>query len=129
MRPTPDFREPNEILANSLLDMDYVELLTVEESFQIGDKLVVVPDFPLPDGCWNDLAGDVRVITPSGDEFMAVAQLTLSHFNIRDPSVAAAKRWRVVLRLSDLSKEHVPVGSRVLGSPSLVDAVTQGNAI
>ncbi|WP_159274460.1 hypothetical protein [Variovorax boronicumulans] len=108
--------------------MDYVELITVEDRFHIGNKLVVVPDFPLPDGRWSDLAGDVRVITPDGHEFMAAAQLTLAHFNIRDPSVTAGRRWRVVLRLSDLSKEQVPVGSRVLGSSSLANAVTQGNA-
>lgn len=128
-RPIADFREPAQILATSLLDMDYVELLTVEERFQIGDKLIVAPDFPLPRGRWSDLAGDVRIITPGGDEFMALAQLTLAHFNIRDPSVAPGRRWRVILKLSDLSKEHVPVGSRVLGSAYLVDAVTQGDAI
>ena len=127
-RPTADFRAPVEIPVNLLLDMDYVELITVEDRFHIGNKLVVVPDFPLPDGRWSDLAGDVRVITPDGHEFMAAAQLTLAHFNIRDPSVTAGRRWRVVLRLSDLSKEQVPVGSRVLGSSSLANAVTQGNA-
>jgi hypothetical protein len=110
--------------------MQYTQLLTVEERFQLtDDMLVVVPDFPLPKGRWSNLTGEVEIVPPNGNKFAAVAELTLAHFNIRDPAAGAEKRWRVLLKLPGLRKELVPVGSRVLASVSLVEAVTQGNAI
>lgn len=110
--------------------MDYIELLVVEERFQLtSDMLIVVPDFPVPKGRWTDLEGDVEINTPDGDKFIAAARLTLAHFNIRDPDVIAEKRWRVLLKLPGLSKEQIPVGSRVFGPAALVEAVTRGNAI
>lgn len=105
-----------------------VELLTVEDSFQIsGRGVVVVPDFPLPEG-WEDRRGMIVVVTPDGRQYDATARFSRSHFEIRDPNVAADKRWRVVVLLPDGKKEDLPVGSRILVSREVRDALVPSSA-
>lgn len=102
--------------------MDLVELLTVKDHFALsGRGLVVIPDFPLPNGQWKGLSAQVVVVRPDGSELKVNAQIEPSHFNIRDPDVSAAKRWRVVVSLQGVTKDGVPIGSRLMVSRELRD--------
>ncbi|MGK6309779.1 hypothetical protein [Variovorax sp. DT-64] len=61
--------------------MKPIELLTVEERFQLsGIGLTLVPDFPVRDG-WKNVAEQVLVVAPDGKKFAAQAQLNMMHFN------------------------------------------------
>jgi hypothetical protein len=103
---------------------DRVELLTVEDRFQLsGVGLVLVPDFSVPDG-WRNIEETVQLCRPDGTMLEAVAQLNMTHFNIRDPKADLDKRWRIVVRLPAVEKGQVPVGSRLL-----VSADTRGRVI
>jgi hypothetical protein len=106
--------------------MQRVELLTVQERFQISWGLTLLPDFPIPGGRWKNREERVLVVPPDGDEFEAPAQLNMVHFNIRDPEASADQRWRVVVSLLSVEKERVPIGSKVFVSPEVKDAVLVG---
>ncbi len=109
--------------------MERVELLTVEECFQLSHVgLVVVPDFSVPCGRWKNFSETVVVIRPDGREFEANAQFNMSHFNIPDPDVSVDKRWRVLVSLPDGKKNEVPIGSKILVSRETRNAVLIGNA-
>ena len=108
--------------------MSRVELLTVADSFQlVGRGVVVVPDFSVPDG-WKNRTESVMVAKPDGQEYEATAEFSVSHFNIRDPHVPIDRRWRVVVVLPDRTKDELPVGSRILVSPEIRDAILPHNA-
>jgi hypothetical protein len=110
--------------------MTKVELLTVEDRFQLsGVGLTVVPDFPVPKG-WANVSAVVTVVTPNGEEFDAVAQCNLTHFNFRSTDAMASidRRWRILLSLPDVLKERVPVGSRIFVSKSVRTAVLGENS-
>jgi hypothetical protein len=103
--------------------MKRVELLTVEDSFQItGRGVVVIPDFSVPNG-WKNRTEVVVVRKPDGQQYEATAQLSMTHFNISDPDVSIDKRWRVVVLLPDRKKEELPIGSKILVSEKVKDAI------
>lgn len=100
--------------------IEQVELLTVEERFQLsGIGLTLVPDFPVRDG-WKNVVEQVVVVAPDGQEIAAKAQFNMVHFNFGNaPTEEQRKRtWRVVVSLLDVEKVAIPIGSRVLVSPS-----------
>ncbi len=103
--------------------MNAVELLTVEDSFQIsGRGVVVVPDFSVPDG-WKNRTATVVVEKPDGQQYDATAQFSISHFNIADPKVSIDMRWRVTVLLQDWNEEDLPAGSRIIVSREIRDAI------
>jgi hypothetical protein len=65
----------------------------------------------------------VSVVRPDGAEFEATAQLNLAHVNIRDPKTPMDSRWRVVVAMPDRKKDELPLGSRILASAELRDAL------
>ncbi|TKT69071.1 hypothetical protein [Aquamicrobium sp. LC103] len=108
--------------------MDQVQLLTVEDSFQIsGQGLVVLPDFPSPPSNWRGGSEMATVVKPDGSRLTAHLNLFTAHFNIRDPQVPLEKRWRIVPTFPDLQREDVPIGSQVLVSASVVEAIKRAN--
>jgi hypothetical protein len=104
--------------------VERVELLTVVERFQItGVGLVLAPDFSVPEGKWRNRVEQVLVVTPQEQEFEALAQFNLTHFNILDPAAPLDRRWRIMVALPAVLKEQVPVGSKVFASPEVRNAV------
>jgi hypothetical protein len=104
--------------------MDQAELLTVEDTSQIGGfGLVLRPDFSVPNGRWAERSGPALVVRPDGERLEVTARFGLSHFNISDPTVSIDRRWRVVLSLPNCTKEQVPVGSKILVSQEVRDAI------
>jgi hypothetical protein len=104
--------------------MDRVELLTVEDCFQIeGFGLVLRPDFSVPNGRWAEVTEPVIVVRPDGEKFETAARFGLSHFRISDPAVSIDRRWRVVLSFPNAAKDLVPVGSKILVSHEMRDAL------
>lgn len=96
--------------------MELVELLTVEERFQLSSiGLALLPDFPVRDG-WKSISEEVLVLPPGGEEFTAQAQFNTTHVNFGSAPTEEqrARAWRVVVSLVDVDKAAVPVGSRVL---------------
>lgn len=97
--------------------MKRVELLRVIERFQLsGIGLAIAPDFPVPVG-WKNQHEKILVATPT-EEFETIAQVNMTHFNIRDINVDVDKRWRVVVSLPDVLKEHVSIGSKFTSAAS-----------
>ena len=107
--------------------MSVVELFTVDDCFEIGDRVVIRPDLSVPNGRWKDRTDKVTVMTPDGKQFETTAEFNLSHFNISDPSVSIDRRWRVVLSLPGRTKNELPVGSKVLVSQEMRDALFPKN--
>jgi hypothetical protein len=103
--------------------MERVELLTVEDSFQItGRGLVLVPTFCVPNG-WKNRTGPLVVVRPDGQQYEATAQFNMVHFNISDPNVPLDKRWQIEVVIEDRKKDELPIGSRILVAPDLKDAI------
>ncbi|WP_414665141.1 hypothetical protein [Horticoccus sp. 23ND18S-11] len=103
--------------------MRRVHLLSIEDRFQIGPAVYLVPDFSVPRDKWADAAETVAVMRPDGSEFEVAARFHMAHFNIRDPAVPLDKRWRIIVSFPDRKKEDFPVGSRVLVSPEIRDTL------
>jgi hypothetical protein len=104
--------------------MDPVELLTVEDTFQIGGfGLVLGPNFSVPNGRWAECSGPALVVRPNGERLEVTARFGLSHFNISDPTVSIDRRWRVVVSLPDCTKDQVPIGTKILVSQEVRDAI------
>ena len=101
-----------------------VELLTVQDCFHIsGRGVLVVPDFSVPGGRWVDREETVVVVKPDGHDFEAAARFNLAHFKIPDPKVSIDRRWRVTILFPDKTSEDVPVGSKILVSREIRDAL------
>ena len=113
--------------------MERVELLTVEETFWLGRSgammLVLHPDFSVPKGGWKSIKEKVVIVRPNGCEIEATAEITLQHFNIKDPTVPIDKRWRVGLYLTDAKEEDAPIGSKILVSRGVRDAILPTNVV
>jgi hypothetical protein len=113
--------------------MQRVELITIEDTFWLAGNgvqlLILRPDFSVPAGGWKDITQKVTIVTPDGNEIEATAEITLQHFNIREPEVSIDKRWRVGLYLTDAKKDDVPIGSKVLVSQVVRDALHPSNTI
>ena len=104
-----------------MMETDRELLMTIEDLFQIEHLgLVVVPDFSVPDGKWSDQTHMVTIEPPSGERFDTEAVFGLSHFNIRDPEVSIDRRWRVTVRMPEMLKEQIPIGSKVFTSAEIV---------
>lgn len=108
--------------------MDKVELLTVEHAWlAVPEVLLISPSFPVPwddnGHGWQDRTETVAVVTPDGGQLEATAQINMTHLSIRDPEVPWQARWRVRLWLTDRTEEEVPVGSRILVSPDVREAL------
>lgn len=98
------------------------ELLVITGTFQIpGVGLIVIPDFPVPAGGWRSLSETATIIRPDGHKFDSQLNLQIAHFNIRDLSVSADRRWRVVPCFRQLTKEEVPLGSHVFVCATTVE--------
>src|SRR5438309_11358347 len=109
--------------------MSSVELLTVEDCFLIeGRGVVVIPDFSVPDG-WKDRTDTVVVMKPDGHRYDATARFSMSHFRMLDPKAPIDKRWRVVVLLLDRKKEDLPVGSKIIVSQEVRDAILPHNVV
>jgi len=103
--------------------MNRVELLTVEDTFQIKRLgTLVVPDFAAPPD-WTNKSEIVTIFKPDGTQYEATAKFHLEHFNISDPAVSIDKRWRVFVCLQEVSKEDIPIGSRVLVSDAIKNSL------
>lgn len=108
--------------------MDKVELLTLEHAWLATPAmLLITPSFPVP---WNDQGygwgnrtEKVIVAPPDGRALEATAQINMTHLSIRDAGIPAKDRWRVKLWLTDRTAEEVPVGSKMLVSPELRNAL------
>lgn len=107
--------------------MSRVELLTVEDCFAIkGRGVVVIPDFRVPEG-WKDCTDTITVTKPDGQQYEVMAQFSMAHFNLIDPNASIDKRWRVVVLLLNGKKEDLPVGSKILVSQEIKEAVLPNN--
>ena len=107
--------------------MSRVELLTVEDSFQIsGRGVVVIPDFSVPDG-WKDRAETVAVTRPDGQVYEAAARFSMSHFRLLDRTASLDRSWRIVVLLLDRQKDELPVGSKISVSQETRDAILPHN--
>ena len=103
--------------------MDQIELLTVEDSFEIsGRGVVLIPDFSVPSG-WKDRVDSVILGMPDGQQIETNARFNLSHFNLSDREAPLDKRWRVVVLLPDWKKGKLPVGSKLLVSAEIRHAI------
>lgn len=63
------------------------------------------------------------VVTLDGRERAASAHVELIHLSSADPR---ARGWRVAVRIPELRKEDVPIGSRIMASEALRDALLLG---
>ena len=73
-----------------------IELLQITDAFQLTNVgLTVLPDFPVPLGGWNSESVAAIVTTADGRSIATMAQINITHFNIRDPSVPVDRRWSV----------------------------------
>jgi hypothetical protein len=103
--------------------MDAVELLTVEDSFQITERgVVVVPDFEVPNG-WKNRTETVVVVRPDGQRHEVTGEFSMSHFKPLDPKAPIDKRWRIELMLRDYMKNELPIGSKILVSHQTREAI------
>jgi len=110
--------------------MERVPLITVETTFWLQSEahaersiLIVHPDLSVPPHGWKERAETVRILRPDGRECEALAQISLSHFNIRDPKASIDRRWRVTVSFRSLTKDDVPDGSQILVSHETRDAL------
>ncbi len=107
--------------------MERCELIIVEDTFWIewaaARTLIIQPIFSAPRRNWQTRTETVVVRRPDGQEFEATAHFELTHFNIRDPYASMDKRWRVTIRLTKTTKEDVPIGSKILASQQLREAL------
>jgi len=101
---------------------ELVELLTVAEHFQLNNGLVVVPDFSVPDG-WRNRSENVTIVLPDGKRRTVKASLAAVHFRIPDPAASLDKRWRLMVSFPTMTKETVPIGSKVMVPVSLRSAI------
>jgi hypothetical protein len=110
-----------------------VELLTVDDSFHIqGRWLVVLPDFSVPNG-WKDQVETVVVEKPGGQKSELVARFNLTHFNLSfpltDPRGSIDRRWRVIVMLPKVTKADLPIGSKIFVSRELRDKLHSARPI
>jgi hypothetical protein len=104
--------------------MDLVELLTVEDRFQLqGRGVVVTPKLLPPADGWKACSHTVAIVAPDGQTREAAASFEVWHVNIPDPKVAAQNRWALVVCFPALTKEQVPIGSRIMVLRSLRDSI------
>lgn len=103
--------------------MTHVEMLIVEDAFEIsGRGVVVTPDFPAPRG-WRNRSENVTIVKPDGQRYETVARFNLSHFNSTASQISQDVPWRVAVTLPDQAKADLPPGSIILVTPETRDAI------
>ena len=116
--------------------MPYVELLTVEDTSWLPAKntqiLILRPDFPVSNAPGSlgkqDRLEPVVIARPDGQQVEATAHISVAHVNIRDPEAPIGMRWRITVWFTDRPKDDVPIGSRILVSQEVRDAILPHNA-
>ena len=103
--------------------MELVELLTVADRFQLSYDLVVTPDFAVPAKGWRPCSQTAILVTPEGRSFETTVGMAIAHFNISDRGAPEERRWRVVVSFPKLTKEEVPIGSKLMVSRTLKEAL------
>lgn len=90
-------------------------LLQVEDTFLLsGRGLLIVPALQVLPG-FAEFNGSVEIEPPGAPPFVTEAKFSVIHFSPRG--------YRVVVLFKDLEKEAIPVGSRVLVAPSVLEAL------
>jgi len=98
--------------------MTSIELLKIHDYFQLPRLgLILAPDFSLPRTGWANFVSEVVVELPDGSQLTTIAKFSQTHFLIKGPSVPIDKHWRVTVSLPDLTKQDIPIGSKVLVTP------------
>lgn len=105
--------------------MQRFELMVVEDAFDIKSVGVLLsPSFDLPPhGKWQTFNETVSIQLPNGELIEADARFSAIHLNISDPTVGANKRWQIVASFKNLTKNEVPVGSKVFVSSKAMEAI------
>ena len=115
--------------------MPLVELLTVKDTSWFPARntqvLVLRPDFPVPES-WTRHSSTERIepiviAKPDGQRIEATAHISMSHINISDPEVSIDERWRIKVWFTDRAEDDVPIGSRILVTEQLRDAILPAN--
>jgi hypothetical protein len=108
--------------------MSAVELFTVEGCFEIASLGVVLrPDLPVPNGRWKARSDTVTVVRPDGKQSETTAEFKLWHLNMADLTVSIDRRWRVVLSLPGRTRDELPLGTKILVSQEIRDALYPKN--
>lgn len=117
--------------------MPLVELFTVEDAILLGGHktsgmLMLQPTFPKPQDWRHSVHTPVPVliVRPDGQQVHASARIGLSypHTYSRKPVVSADRELRITVWFSDLSEKDVPVGSRIMISEEIRDAILSNPA-
>ena len=117
--------------------MPLVELFTVEDAILLGghkspSMLMLQPTFPKPQGWRHSVhtPEPVLIVKPDGQRVHATARIGLSypHRYNRNPVVSTDRDLRITVWFSDLSEEDVPVGSKIMISQEIRDAIQPNHA-
>lgn len=118
--------------------MPLVELFTVEDAILLGGNkgpgmLMLQPTFPKPQGWRHSVhtPEPVLIIRPNGQQTHATAHIGLSYpqqYSGRNPVVSVDRELRITIWFSDLSEYDVPVGSKIMISQELRDAIVSNRA-
>jgi hypothetical protein len=101
---------------------DQVDLFTVEDTFAItGRGVIAIPNFAPPTG-WLSRKEHVTIIAPGGARTDIEALFSVTHFAIRDPT-ALDKSWRLEVSFPKAKKDDIPIGAKVMVSPTLREAI------
>src|SRR5262249_20041509 len=111
--------------------MNQLEPLTVEHTFFISkpgvQMLVLAPRLTMPKNwCergWSERQEQVTVIRPDGTSLPAIAQINVTHLNIRGPNVPIEARWPITVWITDRTEDEVPVGSKIMVAPGVRAAI------
>lgn len=103
--------------------VELVELFSIEDCFLIEARgAIVIPTFSVPNG-WKDRTETVTVKKPDGQRYETTAQFSMSHFRPVNPKASLDERWRVVVLFPNGKKEELPVGSKILVSREIRNAI------
>jgi len=99
------------------MDAECVELLIIEERFQLEKRgVVIVPDFPIVRG-WKNFSENVLIELPDGQLEEMLADFSTAIFEPADMnSLDTGRYWRIVITLPNATKDRVPIGSKVFVS-------------
>jgi hypothetical protein len=106
--------------------MQHVELLTVQKCYECGAGVLLHPDFSVPKSDWHKRTEVIVVVKPDGTQFKTRANIDVVHFNIAGQATLD-ERYRVVVGLPACEKDDVPVGSKILASQEIRDALYPEN--
>lgn len=115
--------------------MERVVLITVEATSCLRSDvhpercvLIVAPRLAVPPDGWKGRTETVTILTPDGHEFEAIADISLTHLNIRDPHASIDQRWKVTISFERMKSDDVPDGSKILVSQETKDALLPRSA-